>query len=104
MTFTNSMPSFEELCSPSHAGELWKEEGGKLDEIWIACSQCQRELPGPPSRTEAIALGRALTQGWMLRRNFSEFPLPETFGSRDLLDGSSCCLCPRCSVEFATSL
>ena len=101
MTFCDSTTPIEELCQESHRGELWKSEG-RLDELWVKCDQCDRELPGPPSPTQEQAAARALAAGWSLRRFPCEFPLPPVINMHDLLDGASC-FCTRCSVEFATS-
>ena len=99
MTFSDSTPSFEELCQPSHAAELWKEQSGRIDEIWILCEQCGREHAGPPSPSQEQAAARALGAGWVIRRFPTEFPLAQTFNMSALIDGAHM-FCRRCAAEF----
>jgi hypothetical protein len=98
MTWADSTTPIEEMCHPSHAGELWKEQGSP-DEIWLVCDRCRRELPGPASPSLAIAAGRGLAAGWSMKRCNSQSPLPEVATMRDLIDLSEM-FCPSCTTEM----
>jgi hypothetical protein len=94
MTFSSSEPSPVQIAGlPAVDIELLYAEPVTLR---VHCDQCR--APGPLAENEQVAIGLALTRGFvvLLREQMTTGHLPLSQGD---LEGARI-FCPRCSEEF----
>lgn len=100
MTWSDTMPTIEEICCPTHAGDWWKDEGSP-NEIWLRCDRCNRPLGGPPSASLGEAAARGLAAGWAIKRAPGQSMSVDNGAVtiREIIDLAQM-FCRRCSSEF----